>query len=81
MLEWAGVAKIGLGLGIAALIALGLWKIKRAGRIEAELDQAERTIEEAADAAENRRLVDAGRGVERSELRRKWSKKPRVPGA
>lgn len=73
-MDWAGVAKAALWLALAGLVVLGIWKIKRSGRVEERLDQAKATIEEAGDAAENRRRVDAARGVERDDLRKKWTK-------
>jgi hypothetical protein len=77
-MDWASVAKAGLWLVIAGVVLFILWRIKRAGRTEAELDAAKDTIEEVGDAADVRHTIDAATPDERQRLRDKWARR-RLP--
>ncbi len=74
-MDWAGVAKAALWLGLAGLAIFALFRLKRSGRIEERLDQAKDTIKEAGDAARIKRDVDAADPDTRQRMRDEWTKK------
>lgn len=69
---WDVALIAGFVLAIIGLLWFIARELKAQGKTEEKLDEAERAIEEAGDAAAIKRTVDAATPDERERLRKRW---------